>query len=121
MALRWDFRERIGEWVEVDNDGKENTYYLYQGNALLIALAEWEESGTSMYAMHMFFADKEHMKNMLGLSKEYHYGENILQDNGYGSVLKKIKLNKTKCKQLKDIVDAFVKAFDEIEIEIYSE
>ena len=37
------------------------------------------------------------------------------------SKLTKIRLNKAKCKHVDEIVSAFVKAFNNIEIEIYTE
>ena len=118
MALRWDFKERCGEAVFMQ-DGKEYTTYLYQGNALLIFLNEWTtEEGENMYSLYSFFADKEHMKNCLGLNKKYST-ENMFDDER--CKLKKIKLNKKHTRYIKDIVDILIKAFDKIEIEIYKD
>ena len=80
-------------------------------------LWEYEEDGIEKYSMHNFFADKEHAKNMLGLSKGY--TDNAMNWDKY--YIKKIRLNKAKYRYTKDLVDMLIKAFDNIEIEIYSE
>lgn len=124
MALRWNWDEKCGEATFVDTfreeDGpKTYTVNLYVGNAYLIFLNEWEEDGHNMYSLSTFWADKEHMKNCLGLNKKGGYTENI--HNKPYSKLTKIRLNKSKCRYTKDIVTALVQAFDNIEIEIFSE
>lgn len=118
MALNWDWNKKIGEAVIYNYDG-DYTYSLYQGNAFLIILWEYkDENGKDMWQMSNFFADKEHAKNCLGLSKDYE-GENIYNTGYYK--LKKIRINKAKYKYTKDLVDMLIKAFDEIEIELYTE
>lgn len=116
MALQWRWEEKVGT-IDIFNYDEVRTYQLYQGNAFLIMLWEYEEDGIEKYSMHNFFADKEHAKNMLGLSKGY--TDNAMNWDKY--YIKKIRLNKAKYRYTKDLVDMLIKAFDNIEIEIYSE
>lgn len=116
MALNWDWNKKIGT-IDIFNYDEVRTYQLYQGNAFLIMLWEYEEDGKEMWSMHNFFTDKEHAKNMLGLSKDYTDNE-MNRDKYY---IKKIRINKAKYKYTKDLVDMLIKAFDEIEIELYTE
>lgn len=120
MALTWQWNEKCGEAIfkqELEGDeGRTYSVNLYTGNAYLIFLYEWNEDGVDKYNMHSFWVDKEHMKNCLGLNKGY--------ENTYDtpfSRLVKIKLEKKKCRYLKDIVTHLIKAFDNLEIEIYTE
>lgn len=59
------------------------------------------------------------MKNCLGLNKKGGYTENI--HNKPYCKLTKIRIDKKKCRYTKEIVTALVQAFDNIEIEIFSE
>ncbi len=45
--LQWDWDNKVGE-VEIFNYDKVVTYNLYQGNAFLIMLYEYEENGEQM-------------------------------------------------------------------------
>lgn len=122
MALTWQWKDKCGEAIVQqtwNNETKDFTVNLYEGNAYLIFINEWEEKGENLYSLYTFFADKEHMRNCLGLNKKMHYGENIF--DGGGQKLTKISLNKKKCHNYKDIVTLLVQAFDNIEIEIFSE
>lgn len=115
MAIRWDWKEKVGV-AHIEQNGIEYTFNLYQGNAFLIFLYEYlDAEQNQMYQMHMFFADKQHMNNILGLSKEYK-GNNDL--NTDGERLKSITIYKDKYSYTKDLVTALVKAFDELEITI---
>ena len=59
MAIRWDFREKVGT-CQIEQNGVEYTFSLYEGNAFLIFLYEWtDEEGNGMYSMHNFFAELE--------------------------------------------------------------
>lgn len=121
MALHWQWKNKCGiatfkaAW---DND-KLFDVNLYEGNATLIFVNEFIEDGVEKYNVFSFFADDNHMKRCLGLSKGY---ENIFAD-GHNNVLKKIRFNKKKMGKanLNKLVSAFAKAFDNITIEIYSE
>lgn len=118
MALNWNWNEKIGELTiteTLNKECREFTYNLYEGNAFLILIREWDEDGEKMYSMNSFFLDKTHAKNCLGLTKGYN---NIL-DRRYSTVTK-IRINKTVSKNWKDIVMLFAQAFDNIDIQIYT-
>jgi hypothetical protein len=115
MALNWDWNKKIGT-IDIFNYDEVRTYQLYQGNAFLIMLWEYEEDGKEMWQMHNFFIDKEHAKNCLGITKDYN---NIFDTERYK--IKAIRLNKGKYRYTKDLVDMLIKAFDEISIEITNE
>lgn len=116
MALYWDWKEKCGEATivqEYDGERHEYTLSLYTGNAFLIMLNEYEEDGKQMYGMASFWVDEGHMKRCLGLDKKGGHTTNIHRD------MTKIRLHKTKCRNLKKIVPALVQAFDNLTIEIY--
>ena len=108
MALRWDWSDKMGECI-LDTGEKIN---LYQGNGLAIAIREYEDE---TYNLVWFWADKEHMKTMLGLRKAVTGYDNCMKDWG----IKKFRLN-TQYKTTPDIVTALAKAKMTIEIELYS-
>lgn len=113
MAIRWNFNEKVGT-CQIEQNGVEYTFSLYEGNAFLIFLYEWEdEEGQRMYSMHNFFADENHMKIMLGLTKEYK-GDNTLDRDS--ERLKQITIYKDKYHYTKKLVNGLVSAFDELEI-----
>ena len=68
MALRWDFKEDLIGRIEYR--GTDVARKIYDGNAFAIFLNEWEENGQSLYSLACFYADKEHAKRCLGLTKE---------------------------------------------------
>ena len=117
MALNWTWSEKVGTMLVQGTNGKgeeiDETWSLYNGNALLIMLHEFREGDEDMWEMRSFFVDKPHMSNMLGLSKGY---SNTF-DTDYTKLLK-LTLYKDKCKYMWDIVKAFTKAFDKLELEI---
>lgn len=123
MALHWQWEEKCGEATFVQmHEGEEDKTFkcgLYTGNAFLIMLNEWEEKGETYWSMSSFWVDKVHMKNCLGLNKKEGHTDNIY-DTPYQK-LTKIRLHKTKCRYIKDIVAALVQAFDNIDIEIYTD
>ena len=125
MSLNWEWKEKCGE-ITLEQFGhgdgvKEFPITLYKGNAFLIMLHEFkdEESDKDMYNMFGFFLDKEHAKNCLGLNKKRGYGENIYQTDYQR--FSKLRINKNKYPYTKDLVQMFVQAFDNIDIEIVSE
>lgn len=107
MALHWDFKKKIGM---ITIKGKE--FNLYEGNAFLIMLHEYEENGEQWWQMYSFWVDKEHARRCLGLAK----GTQNIHEG-----IEKIRLNKKVSRNYKDIISLLVKAFDSITIEIYSE
>ena len=118
MSLNWRWNEKIGEAIIEQHIGEEKRLFtksLYEGNAFLIFLNEWEEDGKNMYSLYSFFADESHAKNCLGITKGY---ENMFEE-GYDT-LKKIRINKKKSRNWKKIVTLFAQAFDNIEIELYT-
>ena len=123
MALRWDWDEKCGEATITQKRGdevKEYTLTLYQGNAFLIMLNEFEEDGKQMWAMWNFFISKDHAKRCLGLDKTYS-DENMFDEDT--NRLTKIRLNKAKMGKadLKALVTMLIQAFDHITIEIFNE
>ena len=118
MSLNWSFKEKCGEATLRQGD-REFTLHLYQGNAYLIFLNEWEEDGEGRYSLYSFFADKTHAKKMLGLQKNSD-GEKVNYFDGYDKFTK-FRFNKAYCRDLNEIVGLLIKAFDNIDIEIYKE
>lgn len=128
MSLNWDFNKKVGEITflqDINGDKKEYTANLYNGNACLIMVCEFTdpEDGIDKYTLKGFFADKVHMKRCLGIDKKYKetFGKNMYGDKESWEYVKKIRLNKAKCRDVKDIVMAFYEAFDDIVIELYTE
>ena len=123
MALHWNWDEKCGEAVvtmRTETGEQDYTLSLYEGNALLIMLSEWEENGEKLWSMWNFFADREHAKNCLGLNKKGGYTDNILNRPG-SLVLKSIRLNKSKHRHAKDLIALLAQAFDELTITLVSE
>lgn len=124
MSLSWNWDKKIGEATLVnswtDRDGhdveKEFQLSLYNGNAYLIMLHEFEEDGVEKYELHSFWADETHMKRMLGLAPKQGYAENC-HDKPYSRITK-FRLSK-ECRDFAKITAAILKAFDSITIETY--
>lgn len=124
MSLNWNWKDKCGELTVVqerNGEAHEFTLSLYEGNALLIMLYEYkDEEGADMYDMFSFFVDKTHAKKCLGLQKNGD-GELINLFDEDWQKFTKIRLNKAKSRNFKDIIELFSKAFDNITIEIYTE
>ena len=118
MSLNWRWNEKCG-WAVFQQGEKEFYVNLYKGNAFLIFLYEYEENGEAMYQLYSFWADKQHMKNCLGLNQKGGYGGNMFDEGG--CKLKKIRINKAKYPYTKDLVQTLVQAFDDLTIEIFKE
>lgn len=119
MAITWQWKDKCGEFITeqiLDNEVRQFTHSLYEGNCFLIMLNEWEEDGVNKYSLYSFFADETHAKNCLGLTK----GHTNMWTDSWDRVIK-IRINKKKSRNWKKIVTLFAQAFDNIEIEIYSE
>lgn len=121
MALNWNWDDKCGEitlrQMHEGEEAKEYTIDLYQGNATLIMIHEYtDDNDKDMYELFSFFADKQHMKNCLGLAK----GERNIFDTPYQTVTK-LRLNKARNRYWKDIIAAFAAAFDKISIEVYND
>lgn len=115
MALTWDWNKKVGEAV-VSQNGKEYTLNLYQGNALLIFLSEYEEDGKDMYSLWSFWADKEHARSCLGLSKKT---DTSNMYTAYESQVVKFRLDKG-MKDFAYIISLIARAFENVAIEIYT-
>ena len=123
MSLNWRWNEKCGEAIikqEFAGEVKEFTKTLYEGNAFLIFLNEWDEDDQHMYSLYTFFADEVHAKRCLGITKN---ADNIYYNMFDGDIdkLVKIRINKKKSRNWKKIVTLFAQAFDNIDIEIYTE
>ncbi len=126
MSLNWKWDRKVGELTFTQTfkgeETKEFTVNLYQGNAVLIMIHEWTEESDAgekeMYNVWRWWADKDHMKRTLGLTKDPDCYNIFDQPT---SKVTRIRINKARSSYYKDIVSALVKAFDEITIEVYSE
>ena len=122
MAIRWNWDEKCGEATLVQTiegeEKKEFTLSLYTGNCYLIFLHEFERDGEQRYNLHTFFADKNHMNRCLGIGKYKDQG-NILNEGW--SKITKFRINKKQMIYWKQIVPALIQAFDNIEMEFYTE
>lgn len=112
MALHWNWNDKCGEVVLVQEE-REFVISLYEGNAYLIFLREYNEDGNDMYEMFSFWVDKTHARKCLGLAKGH--------DNIYYGDFTRLRLNKAKCRKAVEIAGLFAKAYDNITIEIYTE
>ena len=119
MALNWSWSEKCGEAL-FENRGKNFTVNMYEGNAYMIFIYEYEEDGKDMYNLWTFWADKGHAKRCLGLEKDFE-GVKYNLYNGETDKLKWIRINKKKCRHTSELIGMLVKAFDDLTIEIYSE
>ena len=103
MSLNWEWTDKMGTCTYEDGT-KCN---LYRGNAFTIAIYE----NRGYYDLAWFAADENHMKNMLGLNKNY---ENIMKNWG----IKELELN-TEYKETVKIVNLMAKAKMKITIKLY--
>lgn len=104
MALRWDWKNQIGN---LTIDGK--TYSLYEGNAFMICLREYEKEGETYWDMVTFFVDKDHAKRCLGLAKGH---KNIWEDCPW----ERLELKRSVYNYWKELTQYAAKAFPNIEI-----
>ena len=123
MALRWDFNEDKMGYIHY-TDG--NTIKLYNGNAFCIMLNEWEEGGKELYTLASFFADKEHAKRCLSLTKDTKGNDPCFptyiwtQESDDPIYMDKVVLY-TKARGSRDLAQLLIKAFDDITIEMKKE
>ena len=121
MALEWKWDRKVGEmeylYKTVKGEWREGPKIsLYEGNAFLIMIY-LKEDGT--YDLWGFMADEYHMKNILGLNKKQGYDKNLYNSDSIR--ITKFWLNKARYTKLNKLVSALVKAFDKIDIEIFTE
>lgn len=92
MALNWLWKNKMGTMEY----GDKGTNTLYAGNCLGIEI--WEDGESDSYQVVGFWNDEEHLKRMLGLSKDG-MGYNVYQAQG----LTKVRLNTFFAKDVKKI------------------
>lgn len=104
-AINWLWKNKCGTLTEMNRD-EERNYTMYDGNALMIALAEWGEGEDAQYSMHTFWLDEKHMISCL--------------EDFQAKRIVKIKLNTKKIakKKLNTILKACIKYG--ITIELYA-
>lgn len=110
MALNWKWEDKMGECTYTNGDKST----LYQGNAHMIAVYLLPDNA---YQLAWYSIDKEHFRNMLGLSKGY---EGVLDANRRWLDIETLKLN-TAYKSVPNIVSDLAKAKVNIKIELYYE
>ncbi len=118
MSLNWNWKDKCGTVrYEVDRgEGrKEFEFSLYNGNAYLIMIHETEDH----YTLFSFWADKAHMNRMLGLDKKGGYDKNLYESPD--ERITTFRLNRSKCRNFKEIVEAVTQAFDNVTIEVFKE
>lgn len=109
MALNWEWSDKMGEAIGTAYNGEERVCNLYKGNAYMISV--YEDAETNTYNVSWFACDKDHLKNILGLSAGH---SNVFKDFG----IKKIRLD-TSYKHVPTIVNMIARAKFPIEIELY--
>jgi len=122
MALRWEWNRSCGTAVieqRIHDETKEYDMTLYEGNAYLIMLHEFNENGKEKYEMFSFWLDKEHMQRMLGISNRGKRVDTNTLDQPYNR-LKSIRLDKSRCQNVVEIAKALLQAFDDISIKVYT-
>lgn len=115
MSLNWQWSDKMGSF-EIKSEHPEAhkiEHNIYQGNALMIATHENTE--TDEYTLSWFAADKDHLKNMLGLNTKGGYEECF---STFG--ITKLRLN-TRYPSVAWIVQQMAKAKLNITIELYYE
>ena len=117
--LRWDWEaDKVGKceikrmWKDENGEEKYNLFSvnLYTGNACLIEI--WGDGDN--YQLVGFWADRQHMKNCLGLAKGY---DSIYTGEERSYTFYKEKLNKLD----KQMFDCILRGMDNVTIKIESE
>lgn len=116
MSLRWDFNEDKMGYIQFEGDKRIN---IYNGNAYAIFLYESEDQ----YWLQNFYADKEHAKRCLGLTKETKGTHCFNDDISFGP--KTYKMEKVvldpRARNARDLAMLLLKAYDNITIELKTE
>lgn len=112
MAVIVNWNEKCGEATFKNEEGKTYTFDLYVGNCFFVMIHEFiNEDGEKERQLDSFFVDEGHMKRCL---------DNGIYNRDYCRLIK-IRLNKAKCRYYKEIIALLIQAFDDLEIEIYTE
>lgn len=123
MAIQWKWSEKIGEAIirqTINEETKEFTKSIYEGNCFMIFLSEWNEDGVDKYTLYSFFADERHAKILQGLTADSTGDKHNIFEDGIDTLVK-LRINKKKARNYKKIISMFAQAFNSIEIEIYME
>lgn len=110
----------MGELHFSQKDYKTGDFYKYKltlytgGNCLAAITHEFRDKEThkNMYTLNSFYGDKDHLKNCLGLSKDYN--TNIYNDEV--NRLVKVKLNTYYKKDVFMMAELFTKAGHKVEL-----
>lgn len=119
MALHWQWSEKAGTVTQVQTgrDGEKREFVLnfYTGNALMIALYEYEEDDENCWDMMWFFTGEEHAMNCLGLHKPpAGPKENMFGEDG----ITQLTIYREYCPEWQLLCDLFTRAFPHISITI---
>ena len=119
MAVTWSWSEKLGSMEFTQKHEKEEFHYtlnLYCGNCLAAIIYEFkdQETGKDMYQFNSFWNDKDHLKNCLGLSKDFN--TNIYNNEYNDNHLDVIRLNTYYEKDAMTIAKLFVKARHKVEL-----
>lgn len=106
--LIWDWNKEIGKCKYTD--GTEST--IFKGNAQIIAIDLLEDN---KYYLRWFSCDKSHLKNMLGLNKDF---KGCIDNNRLFDIAE-LSLD-TNYKETKTIVTEIVKSGIDIKINLYN-
>lgn len=94
MSVNWSWKGKKGE-ITFNNarNGKNFKVNIYLANCLGALIYEYKDKETkkNMYRFYGYWNDIQHLKNILGLSKEYK--DNLYKNEDIGIIIKKIKLN----------------------------
>lgn len=110
MAVNWNWNKKIGVATMQNLKGEKYKLNIYEANCLGALIYEFKDTnGKPMYQFYGFWNDIKHLKNCLGLSREY-------KDNLYKGEMLKIKLNSFYKDSIK-MAGLFAKA--NIKVELY--
>lgn len=117
MSLNWEWNDKMGEAV-MENQDRKCVIHLFKGNAYCIWV--WRDLEEKTYALADFWADKDHLKNMLGLNAKQYGEDNIVERHLKDMEIKTLRLN-TAYKHVPEIVQLLAKAKTNVTIELYNE
>lgn len=118
MAIRWNFETDKMGIIEYEG-GK--ALHIYNGNAYAIFLYEYTQGGEDMYSLHCFYANKEHAKRCLALTKDTKGNDICFPDSlSWGDdvhKMTKIVLD-PRARNAKELAQLLIKAYNNITIEL---
>lgn len=81
MSINWNWKDKIGE-LEVSGIHRDIILNIYEGNAVMIFLYEYEEDGKELYQMYNFICDVQHLRRC------------VANGDGYFADWKELRLHK---------------------------